>query len=173
MRNHIMLDLETMGSGPNSAIVAIGAVRFNAESVLDKFSINIDLKSCTDIGLKIDSETVIWWLEQSKEAQNLLVDGMISSISLALKSFNDWIGENAEIWGHGAGFDNVILRQACKAARVIPAWNYRSDRCYRTIAALYPDIKRVNIGTYHRAIDDAESQALHLIEICKHHHLPL
>lgn len=32
---HVMLDIESMGSGPNAAIVAIVAVRFDLETDLD------------------------------------------------------------------------------------------------------------------------------------------
>jgi hypothetical protein len=32
---------------------------------------------------------------------------------------------------------------------------------------MYPSVKLVRTGTHHNAVDDAESQAVHLIDICK------
>jgi exodeoxyribonuclease VIII len=42
-------------------------------------------------------------------------------------------------------------------------WRHWNDRCYRTVKSLYPDVKLERVGTHHNAVDDAESQARHLI----------
>jgi exodeoxyribonuclease VIII len=44
-------------------------------------------------------------------------------------------------------------------------WQFWNSRCYRTVKSLYPDNKLKRSGTYHNAVDDAESQARHLIEL--------
>lgn len=49
---HVMLDLETMGSGPRAAIVAIGACCFEPETgrIGETFYQAIDLESSVDLG---------------------------------------------------------------------------------------------------------------------------
>jgi len=54
----IMLDLETMGTSPTSAIVSIGAVKFSPEGgVTDDFYARIHLPDAVDSGLTLDPAT--------------------------------------------------------------------------------------------------------------------
>lgn len=49
--NDVMLDLETMSTNPNAAIIAIGAVAFNKkDGVVDRFEIQINLESAIQSG---------------------------------------------------------------------------------------------------------------------------
>jgi hypothetical protein len=160
-----MLDLETMGNVPDAAIVSIGAVRFD-EMLRDEFYENITLKSCNETGLTVDADTVSWWMQQSPEAFSYLQENPIHLLA-ALTKFSDWVGRNAEVWGNGASFDNVILSSAYRAAGLPQPWKYWNDRCYRTMAALHPGVKRPDFGTKHNALDDAKSQAIHLIGILR------
>ena len=50
----VMLDLETMGNGPTSAIIAIGAVAFDMEGITSHFYRQVSLQSSMDAGLKCD-----------------------------------------------------------------------------------------------------------------------
>jgi len=161
-----MLDLETMGTGANSAIIAIGAVKFSSK-IDDRFYAAIDLDSCLDAGLDVDGKTIMWWLKQSDDARAQFTKNITVGLSYALKLFSDWIGENAIIWGNGAAFDNAILSNAYRALTIKQPWFFWNDRCYRTVANFFPPLvtKPERIGTYHNAVDDAESQALHLISI--------
>ena len=68
----VMLDLETMGNGPDAAIVAIGAVAFDIETATISprgFYVRVDLESAIGSGGVMDPSTVIWWLQQSDEAR--------------------------------------------------------------------------------------------------------
>ena len=170
---NIMLDLETMGNGPDAAIIAIGACKFDATGIFDKHYCVIDLTSSMKAGLKVDGDTILWWLEQSQEARKAIYRPTIPRMYLpdALKMFSAWVKSNThespKIWGNGASFDNVILANAYKQTDLIKPWEYYNDRCYRTVKNMYPDIKIQRKGTHHNAINDAISQAEHLIEIWK------
>jgi exodeoxyribonuclease VIII len=158
-----MLDLETMGNGGNAAIIAIGAVRFDKE-VTDKFYEVVTLQSSIDAGLEMDASTVMWWMDQTKEARDQFKrDGV--TLQTALMRFGNWAGEDAEVWGNGASFDNSILSNAYRKCGLAQPWYFWNDRCYRTVKSMNTSIKLKRVGTYHNAVDDAESQALHLIEI--------
>ena len=69
-KQHVMLDLETMGTGPTAAITAIGAVAFSVEAgITDTFYKKVDLESSVRNGGTMDPGTVIWWLGQSDAAR--------------------------------------------------------------------------------------------------------
>lgn len=164
-RTQIMLDLETLGTEPGSVILSIGAVKFGEGKILSEFYANINASSCQTLGLKIDAATVMWWMMQSDEARKAITTGS-KHISDALTQFSEWVGDaEAEVWGNGAGFDNTLLRSAYSAHQLTPPWKFTNDRCYRTVKNLHPEIKMERKGTHHNALDDARSQAVHLMEI--------
>ena len=170
----LMLDLETMGSGPNAAIIAIGAVFFDVDSgqIGEKFYQVVDLEGSVKLGGEMDPATVLWWLRQSDDARAAFaIKG--EQIVIVLANFHQFIQRNSlvdqvRVWGNGASFDNVILASAYRNCADFPQpWKFWNDRCYRTVKAMRPDIKLARVGTYHNAVDDAESQARHLIDILK------
>lgn len=55
---NIMVDLETLGTKPNSAILSIGAVAFDDQGLHDEFYCNVDLISSIACGYEIDADTV-------------------------------------------------------------------------------------------------------------------
>ncbi len=163
--NHLMIDLETMGSRPTSAIVAIGAVFFNESGLGDRFYCTVDLESCMKSGLTVDGGTIMWWLKQSEEARKALYDDP-KPLERALLRFADFYAsranKNTRVWGNGADFDNAILSNAYQAAASHAPWPYWANGCYRTIKSLNPNIKHERKGTHHNALDDAIYQAEHL-----------
>lgn len=159
-----MLDLETMSRGSNAAIIAIGAVKFN-QAVTSRFYAVVNLQSSIDIGLEMDADTVLWWLKQSDAAR---ADFALPGVSIydTLADFATWIGNDAVMWGNGAMFDNVIMTNAYRLAGFgDPPWKFWNDMCYRTVKNMNQHIKIQRVGTHHNAVHDAESQALHLINI--------
>lgn len=165
--NNIMLDLETMGSGSNAAIVAIGAVKFSKHGLGDEFYRVVDLYSSHGYGLTIDPSTVMWWLQQSHDARLALCKNGVSLCD-ALTDFSDWVGNHkeAKMWGNGSDFDNVILANAYDAVGRQRPWQFWNSRCYRTVKNLLgKNTELVRVGTVHNALDDAKSQAEHLLKI--------
>lgn len=165
----VMLDLETMGNGPQAAIVAIGAVEFDVptQQIGERFYTVIDLESSVAAGGVMDASTVLWWLKQSDEARAAF-DRSGDHIATALQRFSGWMENRAKIdsvrvWGNGAAFDNVILASAYRRNGTKQPWVFWNDRCYRTVKAQHPEVKMQRNGTHHNAVDDAESQARHLI----------
>jgi hypothetical protein len=71
------------------------------------------------------------------------------------------------VWGNGASFDCVILGNAYRAVGDEPPWKYFNERCYRTAKAMLPAVPFERIGTHHHALDDAASQAQHLIKMLR------
>lgn len=170
---HVMLDLETFGNGNNSVIISIGAVKFDPNTLTrvdDSFYVTIDPESCTRYGLKMDPSAIMWWMgsDLAKPRQDWL-DSKRTDLGTALEGFAMWFGnESAPVWGNGATFDNVILRNAYTAVGIECPWSFRHDRCYRTFKSLAPGVEVKRVGDYHNAVDDAITQAQHMQDIVAH-----
>ena len=166
-----MVDLETMGKGPEAAIVAIGVVEFDLETsdIGRTFYAKVSLESAMEHGGKVDASTVMWWLQQSDEARAELCTDQEHIID-ALVGLSRWMRdccplEERRVWGNGATFDNVILKSAYENCSFDVPWKHWGDRCYRTVKNMVPDIPLVRRGVHHNALDDALSQAEHLIRL--------
>lgn len=161
---HVMLDLETWGTRPGSALRSIGAVTFglNATNVGSKFYRNIDKESCLLAGLTVDAETVSWWLKQSPEAVAALEKDQWP-LADVVNSFHEWwrsIGARY-VWCHGANCDEPLWTAACRAIGHSVPWKYWDTRCTRTLFAMADfDIREVpREGVAHDALADAIHQA--------------
>lgn len=167
---HLMLDLETLGTTPGCVVLSIGAVEFDLDGIKSEFHAHIDVDSSTALGLKVDARTVMWWLDQSKEAQNALLQAdpfPIHDVLDALSDTFDW--KDLKVWANGASFDFPILEAVYKAAHRTVPWKYYNQMDFRTMKNLVPngsyELLRVRPGTAHDALDDARSQALTLVNI--------
>jgi 3' exoribonuclease, RNase T-like len=176
MLRHVMLDLETWGTAPYSTIIMIGACVFDpyAEQqdkiITDRFEVAI---APVNAGLRVDAETLMWWMDRERdEARREWWHMPKVSPHVALDGFSDWLtlGHDANelrIWGNGAGFDNVLLRQAYEInSREVP-WNFRHDRCFRTLRSLLTLEEGQYLGTQHTALADAENQAIRANQIVR------
>ena len=158
-----MLDLETVGNTSQSAIIAVGAVKFG-DKVTEAFYTVIDLESSFKAGLKADASTIMWWMKQSEEARKQF-DVVGELLAKALLDFSLWVGDSPVVWGNGATFDNVILSNAYNLCGLPRPWSYKDDMCYRTVRNMFPDVSCKREGVYHNAVYDARNQANHLIKI--------
>lgn len=173
--NDIMLDLETLGTAPGSVVLSIGAVEFSPDTgeLGRELYVAINQNSSLAVGLETNEDTVKWWKQQSREAQKVLYATFEDSgeqIVPALESFANFLapcGKTVCVWGNGSDFDQPILTAAYRAAGQAAPWQFWNNRCYRTLKSLRPDVTLTRVGTYHNALDDAKSQALHAIEIFK------
>lgn len=169
----VMLDLETMGNGPRAAIVAIGAVVFDPDTAqLGQFFYRpVSLESSVRMGGEMDPATVLWWLQQPDAARALFALPCAQQLPVALQDFSSWLhsvaGDRPRIWGNGAAFDNVILAQAYRACGLDQPWRFSGDRCYRTVKAMHTNVPMAREGIHHHALDDAISQATHLMAMLR------
>lgn len=161
-----MVDLETWGKRPGSIIVAIGAVKFGDGQILAEFYERVDPESCERLGMRMDVDTIRFWMKQSDEARLEIIQPG-AGLPEVLARFTTWLGDpEVEIWGNGATFDNVMLSEAYQHAGLPVPWKYKNDRCYRTVSNLHPDRPFTRgIGIHHNALDDARTQAMHLMTL--------
>lgn len=154
MTTDIMVDIETLGTQPGSAILAIAAVTerssfveylSNADSIRHRFTMDVD--------------TINWWLLQPQELYAVTTSGT-APVKGTLEAFSDWLSgfTNYRIWGNGAGFDIVLLEAAYRKVGVKIPWNYWQVMCYRTLKNIYPDLCTHKPVTPHDPYEDAKAQ---------------
>lgn len=183
--NHIMVDLETRGVVPGCIVVSIGAVVFDplAGTLGKEFYTVISYEDSKDRFLREEKDCMDnFWAKQSEEARQALYDSEkpdAPTVPQALAHFNQWLSSigmksSLRVYGNGADFDNPLLRVVYDAGQVEPFYGGYSGRCYRTLKNLDElfgdtlgfhklDSGRHRTGTHHNALDDAKSQALHLM----------
>lgn len=162
--NNVMVDLETLGTDSNAAILSIGAVAFSESGEIgDNFQVNIQIDSCLKSGLSISGATLDWWLKQKPEVLRQAIEHAVP-LNHALLAFSDWckIREIKYFWGNSPVFDLVLLASGYKSVGAPVPWDYWNERCYRTVMALYPKCKTYKPKVAHNPISDCEAQILNL-----------
>jgi hypothetical protein len=166
---HLMIDLETMGTRFDAPVLAVGAVYFNPETgaLGEKFYVAIDIDDAFRHG-KTSGSTVKWWMQQGDAARAAAVKGT-ASLADALTAFEKFCAkagpDGPVAWGNGPTFDITILEYAFGRCLGRPApWKFWNVRCCRTIKDLAAGLAYVpkvtsNAGTAHHALDDAVFQA--------------
>lgn len=165
---HVMLDLETLGTRPGCVVLSIGAIKFSPDEPTAAIEMKsgfyrvVALQSAMAAGLKIQANTLLWWLKQNDFARKALTETAGITLAAMLDDFDEWFKGSTYIWGHGASFDPPVLEAAYAALKRHAPWDYRNIRDTRTIY----DFKHHKIarpeGGKHHALHDAHHQAIEL-----------
>lgn len=142
--NHIMLDLETLSTRKDAAIIQIAALAFDPVTGEHGPWFNAFIR---DPSGHLNVQTIAWWMQQKPAARIGAAvadhnDGDTLNERAALQAFAEWLGAAPveALWSHGATFDIVLLENAY--ARQTPPqpkpWSYRVERDTRTLYALAP-----------------------------------
>lgn len=169
-KKHLMFDIETLATVPNAIVLSVGAVLFTKEGIVDKFYVNLSMKEQLDKGRAISESTFYWWMQQSQEASAALAKDVFA-VRAGLGQLWHWMNHTCQIdmkhvkvWGNGATFDNVIMRDILKQYGYSEEymWRFWNDRCFRTYVA-ENNIEKVQPDVAHHALADARAQAMTLI----------
>lgn len=162
--SHVMVDLETAGLLPGSAILSIGAVAFNPykKEIENSFYTNVNMQDGFEHGLRIEALAMKWWAsEELKAARELLRDARLP-LKNALQLFSRFYGTDPGriIWSN-ADFDMPLLYVAMDKTGVPMPWHYHSARDVRTLFSLVPwsFLNAIKPKVEHFALDDAICQA--------------
>lgn len=170
MTTHMMVDLETLGVVPGSAILSIGAVVWHENiGTVATLHVRVELLSCLLEGMTINPDTVRWWREQALGNPSAL-DSLRAEppvpLEEALQALSDlWVNSGAEtLWGNGAAADPVWLEDAYHRCGIQVPWRYSQVRCYRTAMAIsgIPREEWVKPDIEHDAFQDAYAQMKNL-----------
>lgn len=177
--NHIMLDIETLDTAQSAVVLSIGAVVFDPHSkeLGEKFYVEFtnDLDTQQRVGRTVSAATAAWWMQQGAAAKQIFANPApegVRRVSTAqgLTEFASFIarngGKEAQLWGNGSDFDNVIVGSLFDSFGLTKPWSYSKNRCYRTMKRLFGEnVKLRRQGVHHNGLDDAITQAVHLQEI--------
>lgn len=172
-RTDIMIDLETLATSPDAAILTIGAVKFDPfgddikEPDCEKFYVKVDLDSCDRIGLVTHEDTIAWWSNQSQEAQDeaFSADERIDIVD-AMNQLYKFCWGAKRVWSHGAGFDIIICEYIYRKIQKATPWSFWQVRDTRTLFDLGIDPKRPPVLKHH-ALEDAWNQAVGVQNVFK------
>ena len=163
---NVMVDLETLGRGPDAMVLSIGAVVFDpvdGKGLGERFYVEIDPETSPG---KMDVGTVHFWMQQAKDGNFPPMNGTARH-EWAFQEFYTWLQakcnyqlNNLIIWSNGTDFDIP----KCKN----PPWKYSNVRDCRTIFKVFglPEDMPPS-QNHHNALADAEWQAVYLINILK------
>jgi hypothetical protein len=172
---HIMVDIETMGNGSGAALVQLSAQEFNLETgaLGRSFDQRVSLQSSLNAGLKVTASTIQWWMSQPDEARQRLFQDP-QDLRTVLTKFALFVvtcgGDKVYMWGNSPRFDEGIIADAFRAVNMGLPWNFRMERCVRTISALAPQVRQNEPlpAVQHDGIEDARYQISYLVKVMKH-----
>ena len=162
----VMIDIETLSSESNAAVIQIGACAFDiGGDVGEPFSILVKpdlLKTPASLS------TVCWWMKQNESAREHVAkcDTEGKSPDFALIMLDDYISENChpdvDVWAMPPEFDLVILRHLGNTVGRAMPWRFDRTRDLRTLEKLAGATKkdRAIATVAHDAGWDAHAQAL-------------
>lgn len=171
MNTHLMLDFETLGQTPDTAVLSLGAVLFNQDGILDCQDWVFDLTEQLRSKRSVTSSTIVWWLQQGAKAQEIFA--LSNSKGKGMREFTPEFlkfssTKDLRVWGNGATFDVSIIEHLLSQMKVENPWMFWNVRCYRTIKAMFEIEKgKPFVGTKHNALDDAKYQAERMSEFLK------
>lgn len=168
---HVMLDLETLATTPDAAVLQCAACRFNPDTgevdTVNTFNQYLSRDANDKAGRRVDPGTIAWWAKQGPEAQARLAHGETQAgdrkFGDMLRAFHAWAGD-CVIWSNGATFDVAIVEDGFRSIGMQPPWKFWNVRDVRTIVDLAErrGLTREMFpleGTAHDALDDAIHQA--------------
>lgn len=160
---HVMCDLETTGTRPGCCVLSLAVVPFATVIPVEPFYEKISWRSSLDAGFNNDEDTLLWWNRQKQAVQDEAFSGTrsVESVLESLSHYMAQLGEPKDIilWGNGADFDNAILSHCYKHLGLKQPWDFRNNRCYRTLKNMYPHVEYVKPDVSHNALSDAVAQS--------------
>jgi DNA polymerase III epsilon subunit-like protein len=166
MNSDVMIDLETLDTKPTASILTIGVIKFDPfgdelhNQKCEKLYIKVDIDSCDELGLTTSEDTIAWWGQQSKAAQDeaFSTDGRVN-IRDAFNQLYKFCWGAQRVWSHGSAFDIVICENVfAKLEKLVP-WNFWQVRCTRTLFDIGINPERPPVLAHH-ALEDAWNQAV-------------
>jgi exodeoxyribonuclease VIII len=168
---HLMIDLETLGLDSDCVVTQIGYVGFdplfpglNSSGILrpDPNEQMFARKR------SVDWSTLKWWMQQSNEARESIIqnsDGpMLDCLEKFVRDIDVLVGwSNIQgVWSHGLTFDVTIMQHLFKQYRLKTPWGYRVPKDTRTLFDLVPKMEWIKPTLAHDAEADAIAQALNV-----------
>lgn len=163
VRQHTMIDLETLSTTSEAVVMQIGICRFdllNPAKKLKTMKWDLDWYSQMDLNRVIDQSTVVWWSKQSDEARASVFKDGGEDVEKALSELTHFLGPSI-LWANPSNFDISILASLYRSFDLKVPWFHRDVVCLRSIctAAGYDRKNGPRSELPHDAESDAAVQA--------------
>ncbi len=170
---HGMIDLETLGTSPDTVILTLGAIKFDPYTNVEPSNglyLRVNVDDQTEIGRTIDQSTLDWWGKQDESIrEEALGDGDRVGLKELTKSLNKWCVGLDYLWCQGPLFDYAILENLYKNLQIPIPWNFWQIRDSRTLFAMMPkDPRKAIQSDAHNALADCYYQAKCVQQTYKH-----
>ena len=154
----LMIDLEGLGTGPDTTILTIAAQSFDPleSGYYEQFYYaRVTLESQEN--RSIQQSTIDWWATQPAVARDEAFneEGRIP-LDQALTELGRLIWHSMRVWAQGPTYDMNILEHAYKSYKKPLPWKYYMVRDSRTVFSLWPD--QPIPPTSHHALEDCRRQ---------------
>jgi exodeoxyribonuclease VIII len=162
MSKALMVDLETMATGPDATILTLGAVHFNpyGNGYGDRLYFRVSIDDQDALGREVDPATIEWWGKQDPAImEEAFSDEDRVPLADAIDQFHKFAWGCSTFWSHGATFDLVILENLYRQLGKPLPWNFWQLRDTRTLfdLGIDPDMPKAE---KHNALQDAIRQAV-------------
>lgn len=153
-----MVDLEGLGTGPETTILTIAAQEFDplVRGQLGRdYYARVTLESQED--RKIEQGTIDWWAMQpaAVKEEAFAEEGRVS-LQQALGGLHQIMWHAKRVWAQGPTYDMNILEHAYKSLNMPLPWKYYSVRDSRTLFSLVPNLTKYPAS--HHALEDCHRQ---------------
>jgi len=172
MTTHATIDIETLGTSPDTVVLTIGGIKFDPmedDGLHSEFYYRLNADEQIDMGRTVDEKTLEWWETQSEEvkAEALDTNDRIP-VEETLKALNKWLVGVDKLWCQGPVFDIGILENLYKQIGLHHNWPFYIIRDSRTLFGLMDKDPRKEIDfTAHNALADAIVQSLCIQKVYK------
>jgi hypothetical protein len=172
MTTHATIDIETLGTSPDTVVLTIGGIKFDPmedDGLHSEFYYRLNADEQIDMGRTVDEKTLEWWETQSEEvkAEALDTNDRIP-VEETLKALNKWLVGVDKIWCQGPVFDIGILENLYKQIGLHHNWPFYIIRDSRTLFGLMDKDPRKEIDfAAHNALADAIVQSLCIQKVYK------
>ena len=104
MQDVVMVDIETLGTGPTSVVLSIGV--FSQQFTFHEY---VDIDSQLTYGAQVNADTILWWMKQREEARLR----QTTAVRLRMHGFLQYVRsvpagvapDGYTVWSNGASFD--------------------------------------------------------------------
>ena len=171
----VMLDLETLGTGDDAAILEIGIVAFSmpAPGLPDgclgpELFRRVKVSSNDEAERKCSADTVAWWIKQWRAGVPMPDPEEGEDVGMAVVDAAHFIGENlahnGKLWSRGH-FDAPILGHTLRWLGMAVPWKFWQVCDMRTVCSWEGEIRTK--GAAHNALEDARDQAKMLVAMAR------
>ena len=164
---HYMVDLETLSTRIDAAIIQVGLAAFTEEEVVKSHLWVVEPEG------HIDPRTIQWWFNQldigTPNPFNPHLNEELWPLKEAFKDMASRMKEVETVWAHRAFFDLPIIEMAHARLGLKLPWTHKQARDTVTFATFYSDVPRVEAEEKHDAEQDARAQAQWIVNIFKAH----